>query len=841
MPVIAIRQAGFSMELLSPLSDLDSYLEAEKLLSEQQKLREQLKFLKSQVRTVTHPSRDSVTNALGTWQPLSGSALKDLEEQSWADVREALRYYHGVVTALIARWSNFEMRLAAQMVEAKRHVVEQFKGNEDLRAVLLLSNDANYDSFSNWLDRFEEPTGEHFKRMADLLALYLQRVTTKNDTHSHFGPINFGRVDHSLLGISWSRCADLSRRSYSSHWAAEQVAKTLSNVEELKNFIRPRRRPLAFYDRGQVDLYSFTTSDGLMADWHFAPTASMKVGDCEKWLWDQCDGKATVGELRKSWSAHWRGQAPMEGKFDELLTTLAEKGFLVSQFEISAGVHHPLDDLILQLGSDGAAAAKLPIDAAKRLNDAIKSFSRAQLDQREHLLAEIKSEFRKFTGCEPNRNAGLQQADRSVLFEEAHGVLSDLRIGKDVSQFICSELAPAFELTLAKPRLRMKLEREILTEWFIGRFGNAEKVGLHQFYTAFFEERKRLRERTSSVEARLLDFDRKMTDMLLASGSSSAPEIVVSETNLSQFIAALPKSPAALCNPDILLAAKTREDITKGDFIAVVGECHAIREVLSHTSFSKMIEERVPEFAREVISAYRGLLDTDEYLVEVIRGHPDKTACQLQLPVFDLEVFGKSPKAREHVLQPHQLYLSISKGELQLRAYGMDGRARLLAPPAGGPSIHDDPLSIFAFPRNFSGINLEASHLDHVPRIRANRVILHRRTWRVEREKLKGITFRGDTINRGDAAEFLSGRKLSAELGMPRHVFAKIPGEPKPIYVDWASPLLVRQLFRLAREASGRIEFSEMLPGPTHLWLDIADHRYTSELRCAVFNTAGAK
>lgn len=41
-------------------------------------------------------------------------------------------------------------------------------------------------------------------------------------------------------------------------------------------------------------------------------------------------------------------------------------------------------------------------------------------------------------------------------------------------------------------------------------------------------------------------------------------------------------------------------------------------------------------------------------------------------------------------------------------------------------------------------------------------------------------------------------RRLSSELGLPRHALVKVPGEPKPIYVDWLAPLLVRQLCRLA-------------------------------------------
>jgi hypothetical protein len=74
-------------------------------------------------------------------------------------------------------------------------------------------------------------------------------------------------------------------------------------------------------------------------------------------------------------------------------------------------------------------------------------------------------------------------------------------------------------------------------------------------------------------------------------------------------------------------------------------------------------------------------------------------------------------------------------------------------------------------------------------------------------------------------------------LGLPRRVFALSPGELKPIYVDFDSPILTRilcrQLRRAAADFPGRpARFTEMLPGPDDCWLtDEEGQRYTSELR----------
>jgi hypothetical protein len=76
----------------------------------------------------------------------------------------------------------------------------------------------------------------------------------------------------------------------------------------------------------------------------------------------------------------------------------------------------------------------------------------------------------------------------------------------------------------------------------------------------------------------------------------------------------------------------------------------------------------------------------------------------------------------------------------------------------------------------------------------------------------------------------------AADLGLPRRVFCLASGEPKPVYVDFESPALARNLHRmLGRAASAdpqaTARFSEMLPGPDQCWLEHEGARYTSELR----------
>jgi hypothetical protein len=73
-------------------------------------------------------------------------------------------------------------------------------------------------------------------------------------------------------------------------------------------------------------------------------------------------------------------------------------------------------------------------------------------------------------------------------------------------------------------------------------------------------------------------------------------------------------------------------------------------------------------------------------------------------------------------------------------------------------------------------------------------------------------------------------------LGLPRRSFCRVDGEPKPVYVDFESPSLTRNLHRMLGRAAeadpdARARFSEMLPAPEGCWLEHDGERYTCELR----------
>jgi hypothetical protein len=129
---------------------------------------------------------------------------------------------------------------------------------------------------------------------------------------------------------------------------------------------------------------------------------------------------------------------------------------------------------------------------------------------------------------------------------------------------------------------------------------------------------------------------------------------------------------------------------------------------------------------------------------------------------------------------------------------------------------------------------------DHTPRISIDRLVVQRESWRCRASEL-------EFANAATELDiFIGARRWAATHGMPRFVFVKSPLEPKPMFVDFASPIGVRVFARVVRHATAHpagertLTFSEMLPGPDELWLPDADgERYTGELRLVAVDRGG--
>lgn len=816
LPTVALRHAGFPLDLVEVLAHPTASMRTVEL--------------RTAVRRVDEAGAELLHKLRGATELAVVGPRVGMRGTLPADVAHAAGYRRAQ-DQLVREWDRFEAEHGKRLDADRRRVAETFRDSAELREVLLLSNDAHHARFASWLDSLPERFGKNDRKTADLLARYLQRVASKNETTAHFGPIAAGRLGAGGAGVRWVDGGAPRRRVSCAYWAAEALAEAFSRRPGIRPRLTPRRRPLVFVSGGRATVYAPTTTTGFLSDWRFERVADELLSDQQLWLLERCDGLRAIEELDAAWPF-----GSDELGLEAVLSELVARDWIVDRLEIPVGTADPLvalrDRLPAPESSDDAREAHRQVAS---LAERLAEFATAQPAGRPAALAAAKREFTACTAVEPHRNQGRHYADRAIFYEECHSRVEELALGPDIGRLLAEELSPVYDLIMAGPRLRLRRERDILARWATRRFGVDRPVPLSVFYAAYFEDRAELDAACDSVDAELAALDDTITEALLAGADPGATEIEIPSGRLAELAPGHREDPAVVCNPDVLLAAGSASELAAGHFTAVLGECHAVRELLCHASYAPLLAERVPELARETHAAYRRMLAPDEVLCDLVRSHPNKTGVQLTFPIPDIEITGRSGKPREQVISPDQLRIVVRDGRVELRAEGAAGRLRPLSVPAGGQSIRQDPLAPLGFPRHYGGVSLTSRHRAHVPRLRSGRVVLRRESWRIPSGEFRG---RRPLPGSGaaDAADFHAVHELRARLRLPRHLFAKVPGEPKPLYLDLEAPLLVRQLCRAIRPNSDFVELSEMMPGPGQLWLDIEGRAHTSEFRYAVFS-----
>jgi hypothetical protein len=255
---------------------------------------------------------------------------------------------------------------------------------------------------------------------------------------------------------------------------------------------------------------------------------------------------------------------------------------------------------------------------------------------------------------------------------------------------------------------------------------------------------------------------------------------------------------------DVQIAAPDVVAIEAGEFLAVVGDFHA-GNPLGQALFSTRFPD--PERFRAIWHADVGR----PMVMPILMRSPGSRLSARNIPDVtnpdDIHLTGPG------VVPVHLGYRSLPLAEFVVR--GEDA-----VHPASGFRL---PLAdVFFAPMFISALQTFAPFAEAGPRITVGRTVLRRATWYARAS---------DTpAQASDIAAW------AAELGLPRRVFCLPAGEAKPVYVDFQSPALTRNLHRmlgraLVTDPDGQVRFAEMLPGPDECWLEHDGGRYTSEFR----------
>jgi len=654
---------------------------------------------------------------------------------------------------------------------------------------------------------------------AQMLASYLQRYATKNDTIGFFGPVGWARLGDGAEAVAARPGEDLvaSRQVFFEGWAIDALADRLAADPELRPWLAPRRSPLLRRDGGG----------------YLGPGGErLELGPLSSALMAACDGTRPARRLVAELG---RVSAEDAATLWTMLAELDAQGLLRWGFQIPLGLHpeRALREQLLAIEDEPVRARALALlDELVAGRDAVAQAA-GDADRLERALSALDGAFERATGRAATRGAGMATAvGRTLVFEDCRRGL-ELELG---APFLAA-LAPALSLVLASAR------------WFT-YFVAAD----HREAFAQVHEEMSARAGTEAVD--LLAFsrwalprvvqpetfrelERELQARWQAVLAVPAGERRVARTSreirgraLREFAAPGPGWQKARCHsPDLLLAAESLEAIRRGDYEVVLGEVHLAMNTLDRQLF--VAQHPAPERLRAAIEADLPEPSVIPVLPRMWRYAEAVASVGFPVPAISgrLDVALRSPK---------DYYLDFTLDPPFTRAHLLP-IGELVVEPGGdglvvglrGGGVRFDVLDFFQ-------LVLMAATLDtfrilpaaaHTPRVTIDRLVVARESWSLPAGALEW------TREPAPAARFAAARRWAAERGLPRFVFVKTPIERKPFYLDLESPVLVEIFAKAVRQAAkaapdASVVLSEMLPEHGRLWLpDAQGNRYTCELR----------
>lgn len=647
-----------------------------------------------------------------------------------------------------------------------------------------------------------------------LVANYLQRYATKNDTIGFFGPVGCGRLvtEGEALTVDAGSSLLASRKVYFENWAIEALAAALAQDERLKPWFVPRPMPHTHLDGDRL----------------LVPFAKpLVLPDAQATVLRACDGKRTAKEIALDLLASAAQNVSSEEDVYRILEELSSAKRVLWTLEIQAEGAYPEADLRRLLKRiDDEALRRLCLEKLARLEAARDAVARAagQSAQLNEAMSRLEATFVELTGAAPTRSGGKAYAARTLIYEDC---LRALKL----------DLGPEFLQALEQPLTLFLLS----ARWFTYHIAALYRQAFLDGYAELVEQAGSsivdfasfwlwIQPLLVTDDERLVDdlvpvFQERWTEIFEAGEHSSDRHWHFTSEELLPRVLEAFDAPGpgwrAACyhSPDILIQASSVEAMRAGDYQLVLGEFHIAMNTLQIMTF--FMQYPAPQDILE-----QTMLDLPEPRILPVfsrqylpftRVRPFLTTAKDFRLVYSPDACSEPGS---QTLLPGELVIERQAETLMVRT--RDGRCQF------------DVIEVFAefFSRLVVGCFKMFPPQKHRPRISVDRMIVARESWSFAPSELTFAT------EKTPAERFLACRRWVQEHHMPRFVFTKVPGEQKPCFVDFTSSVSIDIFARMVRQSRESnpldvsITLSEMLPEPDQCWLpDNTGARYTSELR----------
>lgn len=781
MPTFWLRSAGFPFDWMDGLAAPGAAAEARAIAGDEVAVDHLAVALRGEIAAAFPRGHGAFERTLARRAALPERALPSAS--AW----------NVLVARLEARRPALTAALEVELDTARRHLHGLLGDDRVRQAIHAMSRGAlvMFDSL-----RAAGPARRDAKtRYREVEAtLFMQRLCTKNETVSTFGPIVWGhRGDQASGRVTPSSGAVVDRLVSFEHWAVRALADAINRDPELAGILPLRLSPACRLDGDGGEL---CYPDGDRAT--LAPATAALVRGAATGAHTRPTLLAALGEP---------GQGEAGAELDRLLQARI----------LDRGLFPPTMAPRGEAWVRGAVAALEPSPARDgwlarldQLIDLRDRWAAAAGDERARLGAELDAAFEEATGADATRGDGTMYVGRALLYEDC---LLDggFTLGRDLADRIAGALVPVLAIC-------RWIARDVAAALHWRQAQVFDRLGAAEVDLLRFARAARVVETDEGLLAGTLARLEAAWDALIAP-DERAEEVALTRAQLDELVRGLPepelRGPLVgedVHAPDVLLACPDPAALARGDLTIVLGEIHKMVHYEAHPVGWPFCPDRAG-----VTDRLGTLLPSG--LPRLMDAPAQHTSRGYHFPaglVVDVIVPGTSARAGARAVPASQL--AVRRGERGLevvhrcdpsvRAPLLDVLQNLLyhrcdrVPPVASPSGRT-----------------------YLPRVRMGDAILRRRTWRVDEAALAGLRAAS-----APADALVAGARLAREFGLPRRLFVASPVEPKPIFVDLESPLSLELLIKVARKAPD-LKLTECLPDGAGLWWRVAGEPHTSELR----------
>lgn len=819
-----LRGAGFPVSQVLQLADPDCvaaielFFQCEEELDQsEQVLQAQYEDLKKEADRVQRKRLQSL------WFLLRKYQFEQIEQEDLpATFQSQLRHYQASYERLLAQWAQvqqlFEVALARNL-----SALSQIARDPRFREAVLWQN---ADAVTNSLDPFlrnypAKPFNNRQRKNAYLIAKYLTRYCTKNDSIGFFGPVGWAQwqTDASTPPISVEPGPQLlsQRNVFFETWGIDMLGELLAHDPALRPWARPRPLP-ALCLEGNTLLLPFGSPQSL--------------SPLEAAVFAACNGQRSALEIVQQ-IVQPDSQVTAEAIYT-ILDNFQRQQRISWSFEVSMEGRHP-EQALRHLLSDiqplelrQRACENLDLLEQKRAAISAAAGDQAQLSV---ALTELNQAFSACTQQSATRMAGEMYAARTLAYEDCQ---RDIQV----------TLGPALQQALEQPLLLLvksarwftaEVARKYTAAYFAIYRDLVQKTGSACVnFATFWSWMQPLMDASSPqapIHEVILEFQQRWAQIFQLPDEQSHIHYSCAElrSRVEQTFAVPASGWRGACyhSPDILISASDPAAVVNGEYSLVLGEFH---QAINTMDGSALVGQH-PD-PDELIQAF--CADLPDPLVIPLAPRYFMRGNRTQLVfmsdkdwrlVYGTDTAGYDP---QKALLYGNLVLAEQDGQLMVSTRDGQQQFPLLHVLEGflSPLVcdHWQPLPV----------------AQHTPRISFDRLVICREAWRFLPEELPFLACQNLL------EEYTELRRWVREHALPRFLFVRISGERKPFYVDTASPISVQILIKALRQVQTGykqehpVVFSEMLPDPEHAWLmDAQNNHYTSELRVVIVDRAG--